>query len=361
MAIQERPLSYRQHYKMFQESNKEKKRVLEEQIKDLKLSLDNLKPVLESNKQYYKDTINVDLDKIKDYKEGEYVTGWIKTKVNKSIMMADFNHPIYCLFLYAKTIVDVYKLEQELEFVNKLLAYSIYEYTDILKLFYTQVHKAMILDGCAYSPGFRLGYFIIIRAKNRGRRLDKRIDYQATKELKKKIIAEGKRPYNKEEAKWCEENGIEYDGVDYKVNFYPEYITAISNYQCTLPNASSIRFVPSNYITAEFKKYTWDDFIERFTKEEICELNISIQHKLNMCLRKDNILYAKYIRNETESRFNNQNSNAPIQYIEGNDYYSKENVAKRTAENAARKAKDNEEYLHSAKIIKPTFKLKLKK
>ena len=43
------------------------------------------------------------------------------------------------------------------------------------------------------------------------------IDFAATNKKKKELIAKGLKPYNEKEAKWCKDNHIPYDGVDYKV------------------------------------------------------------------------------------------------------------------------------------------------
>ena len=70
------------------------------------------------------------------------------------------------------------------------------EYCRILNVFYSEVHRQMILNGYGYSFEGSLGWICI----NRCHKVKSKptIDFAATKKRKQEILAQGKKLYNKE-------------------------------------------------------------------------------------------------------------------------------------------------------------------
>ena len=208
------------------------------------------------------------------------------------------------MYELAKKQKAIHELRRDVEFYDKLTSLTIRQYTEILRTYYTEVQRQMILKGAGYVFEGSLGWICINRCK-----IDKQrthIDFSKTKKKKAEIVANGGKLYNKEEAKWCKAHGIEYNGQDGRVFLRNEYCYEIPLLDCHIPHGSKIRFVSADYRGNALRGKTNQDLLEEadYNTEYICKLPLDIRTKLNLCIEADKTLYAKFIRNENQKPIN---------------------------------------------------------
>jgi hypothetical protein len=208
---------------------------------------------------------------------------------------------LYDLFKYAQAQKIVYDLEQAISKCDKILSLSLDEYHAIVKTFYYEVIKHMILEGVGYSFEGNMGWICVNRCRLEKQR--PKLDFQATRRNKEKLLKEGVKLFNKEEADWCRANGLDYNGVDYRVYLKQEYCYEIPLLDCKLKQGSDCEFKLNDYIKKSLRDKTVDDLLN-FTngdKNKILDLDLCFRRKLNLCLRADKTLYLNYIRNESQA------------------------------------------------------------
>ena len=239
-----------------------------------------------------------------EYRNNKYINGELLRVAKGYLINKGDNYELIAsrsnLYKLAKTQKELYILEENIKLYKKLLDLSLGEYTDLLKTYYNKVHEKMIVDGYGYVFGERIGWTCINRCHVK--KTKQRIDYKATKENKAKLLSEGKRLYNKEEANWCLANGIEYDGVDGRVYQNIDYVYEIPLIGCTLKYGANQKLTTSNFVGRKVRGKSADELIElcNYDKVKICQLDVDIRTKLDLCLKIDKILYTKFIRNENQ-------------------------------------------------------------
>lgn len=251
-----------------------------------------------TGKQY-----KIDLYKYTEFECNKYIDGTFY-KVAKGYFIdkkddykfVPFKYNVYKLASLQK---DIYDLQNTIEQCNKVLNVTLTKYTDLLKVFYNKVHEEMICNGRGISFG-KIGWTCINRCKVVNPK--PKIDYQKTKENKAKLLAEGKTIYNKQDAEWCKANGIKYDGVDGRVFRNEDYVYEIPLLHCLLPNGNKHKLTISNYYGRSVRGKSNKELIElcNYDKQKICNLDLDLRAKLELCLTIDKILYSKFIRNENQ-------------------------------------------------------------
>lgn len=177
------------------------------------------------------------------------------------------------------------------------------EYRIYCKRFFSEVNK-QVLEGKIFKFNNRVGHLLIERITSipprdrDGNLMDrkKRVNFQATKEAKDKLIAEGKRPYNKYEALECEMLKKEYDGVPYVVYLDDATFTKIVLVDSQFKNRTLMRFIPVSLRMKE--KY--EVLMERYktVREVINAEELDTACKLSLIRRIDESYTIKYIRND---------------------------------------------------------------
>ena len=210
---------------------------------------------------------------------------------------------LFTLYELASKQKEIYDLKQDIILFKKCIALSLKEYTEILRVYYTEVHKHLVLEGEGYAFSGELGWICVNRCI-----IDKKhpiLDYSATKKREKELIEKGERIYNKEEADWCLRNGIEYKAKDKRVFICNEYCYQIPLIDCKLPNARSLEFKVSDYRHRSCRGKTNDELIELCNRDikKICELSVDLKTKVTLCDKANKILYTKFIRNENQKPF----------------------------------------------------------
>ena len=304
MAIKETPANFRVYYKLFITDNKQK---IEDTIK-LKETLEEAVKEKHSNvsswKEVYEKQFNVKLDNYIEFKKNKYSIGKFY-KVAKGLLINKQNDyelvsDLFNLFDLADTQKQIHDCETKIVFYTKCSNLTLKEYTEILRTYYTEVHKKLILDGYGYSFSNGIGWICVNRCVFNKRK--PMLDYAATKKREKELIAQGKHIYNKEEADWCARNGIEYKAEDKRVFVCNEYCYQIPLISSKLPNGDSLKLEVTDYRHNSIRGKTNDELIEMCKGDikKICELPLDLKTKVTLCDKADKILYTKFIRNENQ-------------------------------------------------------------
>lgn len=306
-GIKKMPKGYRYYFKTLKEEYSNKKKELDENINNLISTRDELYKSIVEDYNLYKDSYTIDLYSFDEFVENKYKSGKFFRTAKGVLVNRDGNYELIGrnadLYRLATIQKNLYELQPEYDKCEQMLNMSLETYTKLLKTFYIQVHKKMILEGAGYVFESNLGWICINRCKKRS--TYPLIDYKATKEKKEKLLAEGKRIYNKHEAAWCLERGIEYDAVDPRVYMNNEYYYEIPLIDCTLSGAKNIHFyVTENRGPNNEKRKTNDQFLKESNRntDTICGYEIGLRIKLNLCLEIDKLLYAKFIRNDNQTK-----------------------------------------------------------
>lgn len=303
-AIKEIPTNFRVYYTSMRNTYTQKEKEANFLLNELNKKLNDFYFDVSEEYKNKKENYEIDLKNYKEYVDNQYINGDLLRVAKGYLINKSGNYELLAsrnnLYQLAKTQKEIYKVKEYLKLYGKLLSLSLNEYTSILKTYYNKVHEKMICDGYGYVFDNRIGWVCINRCHVK--KTKPKIDYKATKENKAKLLAEGKRLYDKDEAEWCAANGIEYDGVDGRVYQNVEYVYEIPLIHCTLKDADKLKFTVSNYNGRSIRGKSDEELIALCNndKREICKLDTDIRHKLDLCLKIDKILYTKFIRNEDQ-------------------------------------------------------------
>ena len=206
------------------------------------------------------------------------------------------------LLSLAKAQEKYYNNVQAIRKAEKILALTYRQYCNILRTFYYEVHKQMILNGYGYVLEGCFGWICFNRVIINGE--VKMIDFAATNKKKKELIAKGLKPYNEKEAKWCKDNHIPYDGVDYKVYKNDECWYEYCLLGCRLPRSRSFVITNPDGRNMKYRGMTNEDIINKDNHDvnKILQEDLDIKTKLTLCLSVDKTLYTKFIRNENQTK-----------------------------------------------------------
>lgn len=304
MGIKETPTNFRIYYKSMQEHYKSLKDealvIKEDLISKIKNKYNNIL----NNIQIYKDNFGVDLNSYDEFVNNTYITGHL-LRISKGMFINRSNNYeltaiLYDLYNFAKTQKDLYDLNKDITKYEKLLNLSLKQYTEILRVYYTEVQKHLILEGEGYSFSNDIGWICINRCVIR--KCKKMIDFAATRKREAELKKQGVRIYNKEEADWCRKNGIEYKAEDKRVFKNDEYCYEVPLIGCKLPNGTKLKLEITDYRHSSLRGKTNEELskIANNNPKDICNLKIDMKTKLTLCDKADKILYTKFIRNENQ-------------------------------------------------------------
>lgn len=303
-GIKETPTNFRVYYTSMRNAYTQKKEDSIKLLEELYKKVDSLRETIDKDFITNKKDYPINLYDYKEYKDNKYIDGTFLRVAKGVFANREGNYELigrnFDIYELAKTQKDIIDTNKTIEFCNKLLNITIKEYSNFLKLYYTEVQKKLIIDGYGYVFSGMTGWICI----NRCHIIKKtpHIDFQATKERKAQLIAEGKKLYNKEEAEWCKANGIEYKAEDGRVYQDIDYIYEIPLIDCRLPNGNSIRFKTADYRGTSVRGKRNGDLLRESNgdKNKICQYDVDIRTKLYVCLEADETLYNKFIRNENQ-------------------------------------------------------------
>lgn len=305
MGIKETPTSNKTYYKSMQAKTAERVELAKEERENLINKSKTLHEELERNKSEFIEKFGINLDKYPEFVQNTYISGKL-LKVAKGLLINKENDyeligEAYDIYKYAELLKTINDINKQLELYNKLLKLSLKEYTEILRAYYTEVHKQLILEGKGYAFSNDIGWICVNRCVIRSKK--KTLDFAATKKREAELRAQGKRIYNKEEAEWCQRNGLEYKAEDKRVYKQDEYCYEIPLMGCKLPNGTKLKLQIGDYRHSSIRGKSNDELIAQCNSntERICNLPIDLKTKLTLCDKADKILYTKFIRNETQT------------------------------------------------------------
>lgn len=303
-GIKETPTNFRVYYKSMKNAYTQKRKEAVEVLEDLNDTLKDIYSSVSIDFGNNRKDFPINLEEYEEFNQNKYIDGKFLRVAKGILLNRDNNYELvgrnFDIYRLAKTQKDINSVTNDIKFYDKLLDLSCKEYGNILKLYYTTVQKKLIIDGYGYVFEGQLGWMCINRCKNLYNRTH--IDYAATKKRKAELLAEGKRIYNKEEAEWCKQNGIEYKAEDGRVMQNMEYFYEIPLLGCKLHNGASIKFESSDYRGKNVRGKRNGDILAESNGDlnKICDYDIDIRTKLNICVQADKTLYAKFIRNENQ-------------------------------------------------------------
>lgn len=306
--IKETPINFRTYYKMFKE---EYQRLLDAFEKDLQTNENTLKETrirLDENKEIYKTKLNIDLDSLQEYIKEQYINGDIKRlaegltlQYSQSKDKESYILISHCLSLhtYAITLRNINDIKKDIEVYKKCLSLSLSQFNEILREYYTEVHKQMIMNGAGYNFGHKIGWTCINRCILINP--SPKLDYAATKRKTAELKAAGKKIYNKKEAEWCEERGLTYKAEDQRVFKTNEYCYEIPLIGCKLEHGSSYKLEICDYRHSSVRGKTNEQLVEECNNDinKICELKVDLKTKLTLSDMADKTIYLKFNRNES--------------------------------------------------------------
>lgn len=313
MGVKETPTSIRVYYKsMIDATTLKRKEAIE--IRDNLQELINTewKEVSEC-KDVYKNEFKVVLDNYEEFINNKYTEGKF-LKLAKGMFINRSNNyelvsDLFTLYSLAKHQKDIADIIHSIEHYDKMLSLSLKDYTEIMRVYMTEVHKQLILEGNGYAFGENIGWICINRCVLRNPR--PHIDYAATKKREAELKAAGKRIYNKDEADWCMRNGIEYKAEDKRVFKTNEICYEIPLIDCRLPKGTKFKLEIADYRHSSMRGKSNEQLAQECNNDikRICELPIDIKTKLTICDSVNKILYTKFIRNETQQPINTPKAN----------------------------------------------------
>lgn len=287
-----------QYYKEFIEENKIKR-------ERARITVDELAATIASKRS----AIVPDVDKFKypvidypEFQQNKYINGRLedaaKCMFEDERKDPEIKHLCFRLVGYAVDLRKIYEETEKIKLYDKMINLPLKEYKRIVKVYYNAVERELILKGYGYRLEDKLGWICINRVLNTGAKI---CDFEATRQNKKRLIAEGKQIYNKDDAEYCRKHGIEYNAVVatvYKADeVWYEYCLLGSRVK-----GRSLCFKAMDSKDGKLRPYSNEDLLKltNYDVNKIMDLDLSMKHKLALCIQADKTLYTKFIRNEEQ-------------------------------------------------------------
>lgn len=298
--IKDRPIGLHEYFLNIKDVYTRKKEIAQ-------LDNDRLEDVIAAKRteiMKYLDLFKLPIIEYPEFQENRYINGRLLNaamglyqdkRIDSEVKGACFK-----LLILAKHQERYYQNLQVINKADKIINLKYREYSKIVKTFYTEVHRQM-LDGRGYVFQGQLGWTCINRVIIT--HPTKIIDFAATRAKKKEIEAKGLRVYKSEEAEWCKQNNIPYNGVDCRVYKHDECWYEIPLIGCRCKYALGIKLDMADSRPNKYHGKTNDDLIKEcdYNKDKIINLDVGLKTKLTLCLTVDKLLYSKYIRNENQT------------------------------------------------------------
>jgi len=301
--IEELPIGISDYYKWFHirakitiKKYKEKIQALENRIEELKAKVEKSTDFV--NTHYHFNPYDYD-----EYQDNKYTDGTF-LKAAKALFMNKKNQ-----YQVVMELLDIYKLasfqkalkedEDKLALEEKKYDLDYFKYRDILRVYYSQVHKEMIDNGNGYVMSGMLGCMLFNRFKLKGNR--KAINFRETNKRKAEIKANGGKVWDRETYLWCKKYGIEYDAEDPRIYLTGDHAYELILINCRVTHGHSVKIFRTEYIGRNYKNMSYDEILATCkTKDDILNLPLDIAKKLTLYLKRYPQEYTKFIRNENQ-------------------------------------------------------------
>lgn len=258
-----------------------------------------------------KESFNIDLNKYeKEWINSEYNTNEALYNVCIKLLNSLDEHSNKILLLqvikYCNLLRTEYRCRRAIELTNTRKNLRFIDYRKHITNYYNSVHKC-VLQGMGYKFSNGIGTFVCNHWKlDKNKMKNKpRLDYKATQEKKKELLAKGVKLYDDKEAAWYAARKIPYDAVDYRV-----YRTNTSWYEFTfiksqIAKSGCYDYKHTEYIATKYRGMSYTDMAEKLckTEEDIYKLQVDIKYKLNILLYKDPTKYLNFVRNASQCKY----------------------------------------------------------
>lgn len=305
-GIKEVPVKIKTYYSNLLNSTKEAKTSLLEEKEKLEEKLIESYNEIKSQVEDINKAFKVDLNDYEEFKTNTYIDGKF-LRVAKGIFLNKTNDyeattERFAIYSLAKKQQELYNINKKLDVYNKILNLKFKDYTEILRIYTNKIHEKLILEGYGYSFGNEIGWTCINRCVIDKARRRPRVDWKKTKLREQELLAAGKKIYNKEEADWCEKNGIEYKAEDKRVFQKIEAVYEIPLLGNKIKGGKHLKLEIADYRATELRGKTNEEIQEECNNDttKICNIRADLRTKLNMCVNADKLLYTKFIRNENQ-------------------------------------------------------------
>lgn len=304
MAIKETPTNYRVYFKTMKNSIRPQYNAALDKYEKLLVEEKALHSEVLHNADVYRKSFKIILTDYVEIVKNKYIDGKFHSDAKGLFLNKKQNYtattPLYKLYKLSREQKELYDLKNNIDLWEKMLDLTLNDYKVILETFYNEVHKKLIIEGLGYVYEQPLGWVCINRCKIvPGAR--KVLNFQATKRNKERLLAEGKRLWNEQEAEYALKVGIPYDGVDYRVYLNEEAAYEVPIINCRVTKGEKVKLEPAAR-RAAIQGRTDEQVIADCDNDmnKVCELPIDIKRKLYLCLKINDILYLNFIRNEAQ-------------------------------------------------------------
>lgn len=206
---------------------------------------------------------------------------------------------------YCNILRNENKYNKLIELSTKRHKLTFKQYREYIAKFYIKVHKCL-LDGMGYTYKYGIGTYVINYWKMDPTKSNfkNRIDFKATNERKRQLLAEGKKLYDAKEAEWYKARNLPYDGVDYRVykndTYFYEFTIILSNIF-----KNNLEYDRVEYLNSKYRGMSYQQIADKHcvTMEDIYSLKADIKYKLNILLYKDPTKYLNFIRNAEQVKY----------------------------------------------------------
>lgn len=211
---------------------------------------------------------------------------------------------LYKILNYCETLKKIHDYEEMINIAKDRTKIKFRQYQTLVTKYYNQVHKE-VLQGFGYKFNFGIGTFCICRWELQETKKGKpKLDYDATRQAKKELLAKGKKLYNAREAQWYAARNIPYDGIDYRVYTKNTHIYDINIIKSTLFSYKGHKFEHAEHVGHKVRNKSYKQMADECKDlNDIVNYPVDIRYKLNMFLYKDPSNYILYIRNNEQNRF----------------------------------------------------------
>lgn len=292
-------ITFKDYYHKFIENSKSEVAKLNNEIIAINAVIDRLHQCIIPRREDIRTNYGLTLDRYIEFKTKEYNpelalykrVRYLYNKQNQNNNDRDLNN----LLNYIQALAKKNEIKVKLEYATEKVNMTYNKYQEYVFEYYNKV-QSVLLMGDAYKFNNGIGSISINRFKISKRPV--RIDIKETNNNYKKIIAEGKTPYDEAMAKWCKEHGYEYDGVKYKVNKVVDHVYRIYINETDKRYKCKMSFWSANYINAKYRKNTYQEIADAYCKtlEDIFRLQVSIDIKLKLLLIKFPGYFVNFVR-----------------------------------------------------------------
>lgn len=259
---------------------------------------------IQQKADYYKRTYKFDIYDYEEYNQNAHLNGKLLDAASTLYRNAKVDTEVLDwirIVKYAQTLKPLQEYSKMANLYRKIIDLSLVQFRELMKMYYFEVQRQMIVNGYGYRFQGHIGTVVINRCKNRVS--SPIVDTKATKANIEKLKKEGVELYNAEKEAFCKLHNLEYKGVDPRVWTVHDYLYEFCLLWSGLRSSHFYKFEPVDTWAKSLRGKTKEDFKKEANGNlnYICNLEITFRTKITLCNEIDNTLYVKFIRNENQT------------------------------------------------------------